>query len=355
MKNDRIIKVLFVIEDKNAPLSSQVLMFYPVTRRSAVFDIPSETGKIIKSLGRVDQISALFKPNSPHAYRNEIGNLLGTDISLTTVISLDSLAKAADLLDGLEIFVPNAIDIKTPTDHILFPSGTLKFDGDKVRKYFTYVDPAETEDDLIQRRQKCFLSFLKRVSERSDYILQGSVYRDFSSLMNTNLSQSASRRLISILGTLDMERVTPSRVQGNVKTVGSKQLLFPYYDGELLKDIVKQNLNALVNISGTGEGERVFTMEILNGTPTNGLARKAASLYESFGYEVLTTKNADSETAEKTVIYDRANNPAIAQNIASIIKCKNTQNSASQVTAQDQSLVDFTIVLGKDFNGRYCQ
>jgi hypothetical protein len=125
------------------------------------------------------------------------------------------------------------------------------------------------------------------------------------------------------------------------------------YNGDLLKDIVKQNLNALVAAAEVGEGDRVFTLEILNGTNVKGLAKKAADLYESFGYEILTVKNAEEDTNEKTVIYDHLNNPRVAANIAAVIK--STKEEAFTADEQDaEATVDFTILLGKDFNGRYC-
>jgi anionic cell wall polymer biosynthesis LytR-Cps2A-Psr (LCP) family protein len=132
-----VVKTLFVIEDSGTPISSYVLAFYPVTRMAALFDVPPDTGLIIKSLGRTDAISALFKSKDPKAYRNEISRLMAMEIPLYVSMDLDGLEKIVDLLDGLEIFVPNPIELLDQDPVVLFPQGNNVFDGSKVRSFVT--------------------------------------------------------------------------------------------------------------------------------------------------------------------------------------------------------------------------
>jgi len=44
---NRVINVLFVIENNKMPVSTYVLMYYPVTKRAAIFDIPEDLGLLI--------------------------------------------------------------------------------------------------------------------------------------------------------------------------------------------------------------------------------------------------------------------------------------------------------------------
>ncbi|MDR3019915.1 MAG: LytR family transcriptional regulator, partial [Treponema sp.] len=55
ISSNRVINILFVVEDETKPLSSYVLMYYPETRRSAIFDIPGELGLLITRINRVDR------------------------------------------------------------------------------------------------------------------------------------------------------------------------------------------------------------------------------------------------------------------------------------------------------------
>jgi polyisoprenyl-teichoic acid--peptidoglycan teichoic acid transferase len=354
IENDQIIKPLFIVESGGKALSTYVFLYYPQTRRAALFDIPSETGLIISSLKKVAGIGVLFKPNDPVPYRNEISKLLSTDLSIYFVLSLDGLAEIADLMDGLELFIPNPVELDVGGSAVLFPQGAAMFDGDKVKSYFSYEDPNEGEGDAVTRRQKAFIALLTRISERSDYVSKPEVLSKFHARFRTNIGREAMKRLIGALSGLDAERVTPSRVQGTSRNVQGEMLIFPHYDGELLKDIVRQNLNALANSeSSGGGGERIFTLEIKNGTSVKGLAKRAASLYESFGYEVLSYGNAETEENAETVLIDRFGNAEAAADVAQVIKCASVAKPGTGEEGAEGG-ADFVLVLGKDFNGRYC-
>ena len=97
-------------------------------------------------------------------------------------------------------------------------------------------------------------------------------------------------------------------------------------------------------------------MEIQNGTTVQGLAKNTAALLQSIGYDVLTTTNADSNNYDKTIIIDHINNSQVASSLGEFIMCENIV--VDEVQSEDAGLdanllVDFTIILGKDFDGRY--
>jgi len=54
--DNRVVNTLFVIEDHKMPISTYVLMYYPVTKRAAIFDIPENLGLLIAKINRVDRI-----------------------------------------------------------------------------------------------------------------------------------------------------------------------------------------------------------------------------------------------------------------------------------------------------------
>jgi polyisoprenyl-teichoic acid--peptidoglycan teichoic acid transferase len=353
IENDQILKSLFVVESGGKALGTYVFLYYPATRRAALFDVPAETGLIISSLKKVAGIGVLFKPNDPVPYRNEISKLLSTDLSLHFVLSLEGLGEITDLMDGLELFIPNPVELDVQGSPVLFPKGVAMFDGDKVKSYFSYEDPAEAENEVVTRRQKAFIAILTRISERSDYLSEPEVLSRFQARFKTNAGKEAMKRFIGALAGLDAERVSPSRVQGTSRIVEGLPLIFPHYDGELLKDIVRQNLNALANSETSGGGERIFTLEIKNGTAVKGLAKRAASLYESFGYEVLAFGNAETEDNSETVLIDRFGNEDAAADVAQVIKCPSVAKPGAEEKAAEGG-ADFVLVLGKDFNGRYC-
>jgi hypothetical protein len=145
------------------------------------------------------------------------------------------------------------------------------------------------------------------------------------------------------------------RVGGNLKEVSGQILLFPYYDGSLIKDIVKQSLASLSRVGEGGSSERVYTVEVLNGTLGVGLARKTAELLQGFGYDTVTIGNADRGDYEHTEIIDRSGDAEAARVFADVIRCESIR-SEQRVAAEGLSfegVADFTIIVGKDFDGRY--
>lgn len=350
LKSDRILNVLVILEGDGKPKTTELFLYYPATQKGALLDVPVETGLIIKRLNRVDRIDALYDPRRPKAYVDEIANLLATEIPYWLVLDATGLSNATDLMEGLEIFVPEAVDRPGPNG-VHLPSGALVLDGDKVLQFARAGAEDEAEADRAGRRQKLIQSFVKRVGQRSAWLARPVAFQSFRRCLRTNLTDEALRRLYDALGGIDADRLLLQRVTGIYRNVDGASLLFPHYDGELVRDIVKQTLNALSNAGTSGAADKIYTVEILNGTPSKGLAKKTAEIFQSFGYDVVSVGNADKEDYGRTLILDRLSNADAAKNVASVIRCVNIAEQRSQTGV---ATADFTVILGDDFNGRYC-
>ena len=110
-------------------------------------------------------------------------------------------------------------------------------------------------------------------------------------------------------------------------------------------------------VSGDGSfTSRVFVLEIQNGTSIQHLARDTQRLFQQAGYDVLPAVNADSNDYEDTVIIDHIGDEESAKIVGDFIHCTNIVQADSTKEAEVGSVkasVDFTIILGKDFNGQY--
>ncbi len=355
LKNDQLLKVLFVLSDENEVISTDVILYYPVTKRTAMFDIPGRTGAIYSSLGRVDRIDSVYLEKGIQSYKQEIEKLMDTTIPFTLEINLEQFSQLTDLLGGLRIFIPSPIDVKTEDDYFLLPSGSVSLDGDKIKTYIKYREEAETESDIQERMQNTVLGFLNALYQKRELVLGNRTFDYFSKLMKSDLDKDGLKRLLSEISNIDSERLAPQTITGSVRNVDGKQLLFPYYDGQLIKDACKQSMSALV-ASTNMIYDRTYVLEIQNGTTVQGLAKNTSALLQSIGYDVLTTTNADSNDYEKTIIIDHINNSQVASSLGDFIMCDNI--IVDEVQSEDAGfdanlLVDFTIILGKDFDGRY--
>jgi len=352
VKSDRILNLAVMFERQGKPASTQLFLLYPANGRAALLDVPGETGLIIKSLNRVDRIDALYERRRVQSYVGEIAAFLQAEVPYWLAIDEEGLRAATDLLEGIEVFVPGPIDIQTPPRAVL-PAGALILDGDKAVQYAFYADPDESDADAIARRQRLFQSLVRRIGEKATWLSRPDVFPTFCKTLRTNLSDDSLRALLPELAKVDADRLVLQRITGAYRNVDGKRLLFPHYDGELVKDIVKQTLNALANSGSASPADKIFTIEVLNGTPTKGLAKRAAEMFQSFGYDVVSIGNAERDDVSKTSIIDHYSNAEAAKNVAEVIRCSNLSGQADDQPGGSKEGADFTVILGADFNGRF--
>jgi anionic cell wall polymer biosynthesis LytR-Cps2A-Psr (LCP) family protein len=359
LSTDQVINTLFVIEKDGKPLGSYVFMYYSATKRAAVFDIPGDLGLIIKQIDRVDRIDSIYNPGKIAAFRNEIGGLLGIDIDFFQIIPVDGLGRLVDLIGGVDILIPSPVEIYERESPILFPSGKVRLDGDKAALYATCELGDEEKEQEIFRRQRFFLSLMKRMGEIHEFLHKPQVFRLFRSFFSTDMNQRTLRRFCDEIASVDMDRTNIQSVGGNVREVSGQTLLFPYYDGSLVKEIVRQTLGVLTREAEGALGERIFTVEVLNGTGTSGLAGRTAELLRGFGYDVISIGNAERQDYEHTEIIDRSGYEDVARAMAEIIRCTNVRSESSLPDPLDMNIQnfeyrsDFTLIIGRDFNGRH--
>jgi hypothetical protein len=361
LSRDRVINTLFVVDKDGKPLCSYVLMYYPATKRAAIFDVPGELGLIVQRINRVDRIDTVYNRHNLKDFESEIEGLLGLDINFSMIIDETNLGKVVDLLEGVEIFIPSPVEIFEGEESILFPSGMVRLDGDKARRYVTYELPEEETELASFRRQRFFLGFIKRLGEMNESLKNPQVNVVYRSFLGASMNQRTRFRLFDEFAGIDTDRTNIQSVGGNSREVSGQTLLFPYYDGSLIKDIVRQTLGGLTRPMDGTNSERVFTVEVLNGTAVNGLAGRTAELLRGFGYDVISIGNADRTDYERTEIIDRSGYADMVKTFGDIIRCENILSEAPLIDNLDMELSpqnfeyrsDFTLIIGRDFNGRY--
>jgi len=103
---------------------------------------------------------------------------------------------------------------------------------------------------------------------------------------------------------------------------------------------------------------------VLNGTTINGLAGRTAEFLRGFGFDVISTGNADHSGHARTLVIDRSGYEDIARGFANIIRCTNIRfDPPARVPVWETSegfdlqyheiRADFTLILGRDFDGRF--
>jgi len=351
IKKDQPMGILFIFEQQGKPVSNQLLIWYPSRRKAAIMDIPGSMGIILKSADKMSSIDSVYDSQNPDKFVKEISDYLKFPINGWLLYDERRLSRTVDLLGGLQLFIPDPVMNSDSMKDISLPGGSVVLDGDKVNQYLSYALAADTYSEEISRKQKMLVSLLAQLAHESDKIDKGGNIRLIAKEPHSNFSLQTREELFKYLAQIDVDIILTQFISGSFRIFEGKKVLFPYYDGELARDVVSQTAKALgAEDAGTVQ-ETAVTIELLNGSGEKGLANNAATLFESYGYQVVSVGNAPSFDYEKTVMYDNDGDKAAFQQVANVINCKNFGDAAALPGLRKANI---TVILGKDFNGRYC-
>ena len=240
---------------------------------------------------------------------------------------------------------------------VLLPSGSLVLDGSKAALYLRYGDPGETESERISRGQSFVRSLLDAFGGSQAELEHQAVSRAFMNTLATNLSPRGLIGFAEAMQRIDLENMVQLRLRGTLRKVDGQALLFPHSEGRLLRETLAQTVNSLKSETLLTEDDLRIVLEIQNGTSVNGLASRTSQLYQSFGYEIVRVGNAQEEY-ERTIIIDKSGNQQAVKRVADVIRCTTIQafDGVEEFTPEDLSMnADVILILGKDFDGRYCK
>jgi anionic cell wall polymer biosynthesis LytR-Cps2A-Psr (LCP) family protein len=349
-KRRETLSILLVIDNDKSPLLTEVLFFNPLTQNAALVDIPDETGTLLSSVDRVDRLETIYRPGDREAYREAAGGLLGINIDFTIRMSLENFEGLVDFLGGIDVFIPNAVDDTVDGIRYLFPPGGVELDGAKARNYIEYHPQGEVNTERKEGEHRITQSWLRSMGDKSDFLLSDEVFPFVEKLIDSDLDDRSLSTFISSLSSMDMDRIVFQGILGNRRTLDGKEVLFPYYDGKLIKETIQRISETLGKSYVPGEDLLAIRIEVLNGTSVTGLASRTAQLYKGYGFRIASVMNAEHSDYERTVVLDRRGNPDAARRVAELIRCSQIH---SQIEENRDETVDVTIILGKDFDGRY--
>ena len=356
LKEKQLAKVLFVIQDDDSTaLFSSVMIYNPESHKTALINIPGYTGAIYQSLGRTDRIDMVYNEKGISSYKYEIENLLGLKISYTIEITLDNFIKICDYLGGMRVFISEPIDVTDDEgERWLLPSGAVNLDGDKINTYLHYRLEEDAEATVQERYQNVMLAFITGIHDKKFNMFDEKNFWRYENCFITNLNKEEEKSLFMELAEADTEAIFKQTITGSLRNVDGKILLTPLNNGENVRNNVRQVTNMLTP-SGGALNSRVYVLEIQNGTTVQGLARNTSILFQNASYDVLSAINADRNDYEETVIIDHIGNAEAAKMIGDFIHCTNIIQAETSMEEEDDSRanVDFTIILGTDFNGQY--
>jgi len=347
---DSQVPILLTVEQPDGELVTQAFFYQPGTDRGALFDIPSHTGVVVRSLNRIDTIDTVYFQEGLERYLEQVGSLLGVPLQFYVAMDLDGLTAVIDAVEGVPLFVTEIPENGGSGPRI--PSGDVLLDGAKSAQYFSYQVEGERERERVTRHQKTVIALLERFGDYHEDLSTPGGRQILSENLRTNVGDAALGSLFAELEGFEAGRIITRQIEGVSRNVEIGEdivtLLFPHQEGRWLRESVRQVVANLSSEESLRDENIVIRLEILNGTSVIGLASRTAERYRSFGFDVVSVGNAEDSDVERTVLINRTANELFAARTADIIRAPTVRQDLDPA-----SPVDVTIIIGRDFDGRY--
>ncbi len=345
---DEHINILFTISHNNKLLFSEVFLYNPVSNKGGLFYIPPNLGIRNESMGRFDKILSVYDSESLNEFKKVLEDLMDITIPFVIDITLNDIGNLVDLIGGIEVFISNPVNSENDDGNkILLPSGSVVLDGDKVIIFTTYEGNIDNEQS--SRKHRVIEGILTKIGniEINNFLLNENSFRYLKEYLNINFSESALKTFIIEMNNLNTEQLVFKSVLGNEKEIEDIEgvVLFPFYEGELIKMNTKQLIETMSSLEFEYIGQVQATIEILNGTDEPGLAKSVKILFESMGITVVSIGNADHNQYEETIIINKKSVNDDALKLSEILNF-----GIIQEEFDPESEHDITVILGRDYN-----
>ena len=382
-KDLKEIKVLIlgVSTDTDAELTDTIMIasYNPNTQKANLLSIPRDTftGKNPKKAVASQKINSLYNINkTPDKTLAAVNELTGLDIKYYVIVKTEALIKLVDAIGGVKFNVPMRMKYTDTSQDLVIDleEGEQLIDGNKAEQLlrFRHNDyqkgvgmtsyPSEYGDNDFgrMRTQRDFIiATLKQTLKPSNIFKIGQILEIANENVDTNLELSFVKDYIPYAVELDTENITSATLPGTTPDVSttngvsvfvadkkaSKELIQSMFYADVTEeneDNTISNNTTSISTTTTQTAEDI-SIELLNGSGDNSKIEKAKKLLEEAGYNV--KKTGKTSSIAQTVITNKKDvTDENLKNIKQILGKGNISTNKSST-----SLVDVTIIIGKDF------
>lgn len=382
-KDLKEIKVLIlgVSTDTDAELTDTIMIasYNPNTQKANLLSIPRDTftGKNTKKAVASQKINSLYNINkTPDKTLAAVNELTGLDIKYYVVVKTEALIKLVDAIGGVKFNVPMRMKYTDTSQDLVIDleEGEQVLDGNKAEQLlrFRHNDPqkgvgmtsypAEYGDNDFgrMRTQRDFIiATLKQTLKPSNIFKIGQILEIANENVDTNLELSFVKDYIPYAVELNTENITSATLPGTTPDVSttngvsifvadkkaSKELIQSMFYSDVTEeneDNTISNNTTSISTTTTQTAEDI-SIELLNGSGDNSKIEEAKKLLEEAGYNVKRTGKTSS--IAQTVITNKKN--VTDENLKNIKQVLGKGNISTNKSST--SLVDVTIIIGKDF------
>lgn len=348
--------ITFLILGKSQNLTDTIMVcsYDPKNQTAAMLSIPRDTftGNKKDKATAMQKINALYQI-SPQKTLDAVNKLTGLNIQYYATIDTKSLRDVVDAVGGVYFDVPR--DMKyTDTEQKLYidlKQGYQLLDGDKAEQLLrfrhgqnlsdTYSSDYGQQDLGRMRTQREFLvEAAKQIMQAKNVFKIGEFIDIAHKNLETNIPLNLIKDYVPYALEFNMDNVQSDMLPGAAGTYNKVALYIA--DTKKAKELVRDMFH--INTDEVKKIDKAkIKIEILNGSGKKANAVEVEDALKEEGYTVVK-KETTKSTAKTTII----NRTKQSEDIA--IEIKNTIGEGRISAGKQSNDIDFTIMIGKDYN-----
>lgn len=361
--------------DEEGPTHSDSLMLVtidPVTLSAAVLSIPRDLWVEIPGFG-VDRINQAYYNGQVHNYpgggqalaRETVAATLGVPVDYYVAIDFHAFTKIIDLIGGIELDVPEAIDDPLYPDNCYgydpfrISAGVQQLNGETALKYARTRATFGGDVDRAGRQQLVALAVRDKVLNLNmlpQLVREApQIWQTVQENVRTNLSLDEIAQLAFLAQDIPRENIRTAvidyRYVINQTTPDGRQVLVPLRE-EIRK--LRDELftpppvptPAIANLPALMRAENA-RVAVYNGTAVFGLAAATQTFLQRYEVNVTQIGNADSANYRSTQIIDYGTHPNTTFYLVQLMGVPPLNVSSAQGAPPGD--FDVLIILGNDW------
>ncbi len=343
---------LIMGKSENMTDTIMVAKYSPSTRRASLLSIPRDSfvGTNKNTATAFDKINCKYQI-SPQKTIDAVNKLTGLNIKYYLTVDTKALRDLVDAIGGVEFDVPIDMDYDDSSQklYIHIKSGMQKLNGEQAEWVVRFrhnnngtTYPVEYGDNDLGRmrtQREFMMEVAKQTLKLGNITKINDILKIAEEEIETNIDWDTMMEYAPALLSLDTENIKTDALPGVPE----------YCNGVAVFLVNEKESKTLVNelfltSSETGEMTKTkdISLEILNGTGSTTKLNKVIEQLKNHGYKI--TKQGNTNITNVTTVINRTKNSTDDEKaITSLL------GTGKATTGEDNSDVDFTIILGKDY------
>lgn len=312
-----------------------------------VTSVPRDTK--IKINGKNAKINSAVPVGGAKYLADSIQTMLGININYYMQVDYAAFRSIIDAIGGVDVNIENKMDYDDAAQnlHIHFDKGVQHLNGQKAEEFFRWrknndgTGFAEGDIGRIKAQHSFIEAVVEKLKAKKTIFKLPMILKAIAKNTKTNMTASEMIKYGSAALKVNKSNISMNTIKGTSMYIGG--ISYFVYDSSGSNTTVSDNKTTRIN---TSVNTKDLKVEVLNGTETNGLAKryKDKLIGKGFSSSNITTGNASAKPVKETkvILY------GIDEENASQIKSRLGIENVELVNNKSEKY-DIIITIGKDF------